>query len=363
MNELGTEMLILTGGEPLLRRDIYDIASYASSLGIWVVMGTNGVLVNEHVADRMIACGVKGVGISIDSVHPEKHNNFRGGPDAWKYSVRALKICKAKGLEVLVQSTIMEENRHEIADLLEFARDHGAWSLNAYFLVKTGRGTEMNELTPQVTEDCLRQLVNAQAEYQPMLVRSKCAPQFKQLSYEMGKGGLESGGCMAGTEYCRITPEGNVTPCPYMDLVAGNVKSTGFSAVWNESKIFQDLRDVANLKGRCGACEFNELCGGCRCRAFSATGDYLAEDPACQYQPGTMEIQKPVTVRFSDAVLRRLERIPIRFVRDKVRNGLKAYAASHQLDLVTSEDMEKALAGANRKFAGMKPGAPVIEKK
>ncbi len=359
MLELGTEMLILTGGEPLLRRDIYDIASYASSRGIWVVMGTNGVLINEYVADRMIECGVKGVGISIDSVDPEKHNAFRGGPDAWKYSVRALEICRSKGLEVLVQSTIMEENRHEIADLLKFARDHGAWSLNAYFLVKTGRGTGMNELSAEATEECLRELIEAQTEYQPMLVRSKCAPQFKQLAYEMGKGGLESGGCMAGTEYCRITPEGNVTPCPYMDVIAGNVREAGFKSVWNTSEIFASLRDVSNLKGRCGACEFNELCGGCRCRAYSATGDFLAEDPACRYQPGTMKIKKPEEVRFTDAVLKRIERIPIRFIRNKVRKGLTAYAASHNLDLVTSDDMEKALAGANRKFTGMQMGAPV----
>lgn len=346
---MGTEMLILTGGEPLLRRDIYDIASYASGKGIWVVMGTNGVLVNEHVASKMVECGIKGVGISIDSVDPEKHNRFRGGPDAWKYSVRALKICRSHGLEVLVQSTIMKENRHEIPELLEFAREHGAWSLNVYFLVRTGRGTSMPELTPLETENSLRQLIEAQSDYEPMLVRSKCAPQFKQLSYEMGLGGMESGGCMAGTEYCRITPEGNVTPCPYMDVVAGNVREDGFTSVWETSRVLTELRDVKNLKGRCGACEFNELCGGCRCRAFSATGDYLAEDPACRYQPGTLKIKTPEHVVFTDTVLQRIERIPITFIQNKVRKGLMAYAASHNLQLITSEDMEKALAGSKRK--------------
>jgi radical SAM protein with 4Fe4S-binding SPASM domain len=348
MLDLGTEMLILTGGEPLLRRDIYDIAAYASEKGIWVVMGTNGVLVNEHVARKMVECGVKGVGISIDSVVPEKHNAFRGGPDAWKYSVRALKICRSHGLEVLVQSTIMEENQHEIPELLKFAQEHDAWSLNAYFLVKTGRGATMNELSPLETENSLRQLIEAQSEYSPMLVRSKCAPQFKQLSYEMGQGGMESGGCMAGTEYCRITPEGNVTPCPYMDLVAGNIRESGFTSIWNDSDVLSQLRDVKNLKGRCGACEFNELCGGCRCRAFSATGDYLAEDPACRYVPGTLSIKKQEVVVFTDAVLQRIDRIPISFIQNKVRKGLLAYAASHNLQLITTEDMEKALAGAKR---------------
>ena len=147
MKALGTEMLILTGGEPLLRRDIYDIASKASSLGMWVVMGTNGVLVNEHVVKKMVDCGIKGVGISIDSVDPARHNAFRGGSNAWEHSVRALEICREHGLEVLVQSSIMADNRDELKDLLAFARSKDAWSFNVYFLVKTGRGMELNDLT------------------------------------------------------------------------------------------------------------------------------------------------------------------------------------------------------------------------
>ncbi len=114
MKALGTEMLILTGGEPLLRRDIYDLARYASSQGIWVVMGTNGVLVTDEVVAKMIECGVQGVAISIDSLEPAKHDHFRGGPDAWEYSVRALDICRANGLQVLIQTTVMDMNYAEI---------------------------------------------------------------------------------------------------------------------------------------------------------------------------------------------------------------------------------------------------------
>ena len=352
MRDLGTEMLILTGGEPLLRRDIYDIASRASSAGMWVVMGTNGVLVNEHVAGKMVECGVKGVGISIDSVDSEKHDAFRGGPDAWKYSVRALDICRLHGLEVLVQSTVTRENLHEVDALVRFARERDAWSFNLYFLVRTGRGLEMNDLSPQETEACLRELIEAQSTFAPMLVRAKCAPQFKQLSYEMGRGGLESGGCMAATEYCRITPEGNVTPCPYMDVVAGNVREEGLTGVWDASPVFLDLRDPSRLKGRCGACEFNELCGGCRCRAYSAFGDYMAEDPACRYVPGALTYVEPSEVVFTDAVIRRVDRIPITFIREKVRKGLLAYAARHELRVVTSEDMDRALAGSRREGFG-----------
>lgn len=344
---LGTEMLILTGGEPLLRKDIFDIASYASSQGIWVVMGTNGVLITDSVVEKMIECGVKGVGISIDSLHPEKHNSFRGGPNAWEYSVRALEICHAHGMQVLVQTTVMDMNRDELPQLLEFAREKGAWSFNLYFLVQTGRGQEMSDLSAQQTEEILTDLVNVQDQYRPMLVRSKCAPHFKRIAYEKGLGGLESGGCMAGTQYCRVTPEGDVTPCPYMNAVAGNVLEQSFSEIWETSPLLQQLRDRSQLKGRCGRCEFNELCGGCRCRAYAAFGDYLQEDPACTYQPTGQPLVFEEIV-WSDEALARVERIPIAFIREKVRRGVETYAQRKSARLITAELMKEAMAGQDR---------------
>lgn len=350
MHALGTEMLILTGGEPLLRKDIYAIARRATETGMWVVMGTNGVLITAQVAKKMVECGVKGVGISIDSIDPARHNGFRGGPKAWEYSVRALDICRAHGLEVLVQTTVMEENYDEIPALLDFARERGAWSFNLYFLVKTGRGEQMHELSPARTETMLTDLVTMQGDYRPMLVRSKCAPQFKQIAYAMGRGGLESGGCMAGTQYCRITPGGDVTPCPYMTVVAGNVLDQSFTDIWKTSPVFQDLRDVNRLKGRCGSCEFNELCGGCRCRAYANTGDYLQEDPACTYQPTGIPLDIAETM-WTDAARARLDRIPISFIREKVRKGVEAYAQRRAVHCITPDVMEGALNGMERPTA------------
>ncbi len=347
MKALGTEMLILTGGEPLLRKDVYEIAQAASSRGIWVVMGTNGVLVTERVALKMIECGVRGVAISIDSLDPAKHDRFRGGPDAWAYSVRALDICRANGLPVLMQATVMEMNYAEIPELLAFAREKGAWSFNLYFLVQTGRGQQMNDLSAERTEAMLGNLVDWQDQYRPMLVRSKCAPQFKQIAYERGLGGLESGGCMAGTQYCRITPQGDVTPCPYMTVVAGNVRNQSFGEVWRTSPVLQELRDLKQLKGRCGRCEFNELCGGCRCRAYAAHGDYLQEDPACRYQP-VGRLPSCEEILWSAEALARLERIPIAFIRAKVKQGLDAYAQRQGIAQITPEIMKEALAGEGR---------------
>jgi len=310
-------------------------------------MGTNGVLITDQVARRMVDCGVKGVGISIDSTDPAKHNAFRGGPDAWEYSVRAIDVCRDNGLEVLVQSTIMEMNYDELAELVEFAHRRGAWSFNLYFLVQTGRGQKMNDLAPQRTHEALRRMIDLQEVYKPMLVRSKCAPQYKQIAYAAGRGGLESGGCMAGVEYARITPGGDVTPCPYMSVVAGNVLETSFTDVWTSSPVLTDLRDTSKLKGRCGACEFNELCGGCRCRAFASFGDYLQEDPACTYQPTGKPLEF-VDPAWSEEAEARLNRIPIAFIREKVRKGVIAYARRNAVQYISDDVMDAALPGNAR---------------
>ena len=180
-----------------------------------------------------------------------------------------------------------------------------------------------------------------------MLVRSKCAPHFKRLAYERGLGGLESGGCMAGTQYCRITPDGEVTPCPYMDLSAGNVRDSSFTEIWQGSELFLGLRDLERLEGRCGSCEFNELCGGCRCRAYAAFENPLQEDPACTYQPTGKKLEGH-TVLWDSEARARLERIPIKFIRSKVQQGLEAYARSNSIPLITNEIMQQGLQGDAR---------------
>jgi len=360
MQALGTEMVILTGGEPLLRKDIYDLATAAAERQMWVVMGTNGVLLNERVARKMVECGVKGVGISIDSIDPAKHNSFRGGPDSWEYSVKALEIAKANGLEVLVQTTVMDMNRDEIPQLIDFARSKGAWSFNLYFLVQTGRGQLMNDLSAGETEALLTHLVEAQEDYKPMLVRSKCAPQFKRIAYDLGSTGLESGGCMAGTEYCRITPDGDVTPCPYMTVSAGNVRRQSFTDIWQESPVLLALRDPSRLTGRCGSCEYKEICGGCRCRAYAGFDDYLAEDPACPHVPTGIPLDF-AEILWTEEARDRLERIPISFIRKKVAKGLEGYARSQGTRRITLELYEQGLQGSGRApaaFAGMPDYVP-----
>jgi radical SAM protein with 4Fe4S-binding SPASM domain len=155
---------------------------------------------------------------------------------------------------------------------------------------------------------------------------------------------------MAGTQYCRITPEGDVTPCPYMTVVAGNVRQQPFSEIWQTSPVLQQLRDMKQLKGRCGSCEYNELCGGCRCRAYAAYGDYLQEDPACTYQPSGLPLPT-IDIQWSDVAQARLERIPLAFIRDKVKKGLEAYAHRQRITLITPDVMKAGMAGMERPSA------------
>jgi radical SAM protein with 4Fe4S-binding SPASM domain len=184
-----------------------------------------------------------------------------------------------------------------------------------------------------------------------LLIRAKCAPHFRRIIYQLNPSSpllknYAHGSCPAGKHYCRITPEGDVTPCPYMPVAAGNLRTASFPDIWRGAKVFDDLRDP-HLGGRCGACEFAKICGGCRCRAYATHGDYLAEDPACGYPPGGHGgevIELPDTVTFGLPVSyeltwepgarERLEAIPS-FARGMVVKGVEAYARSRGERVIT----------------------------
>lgn len=282
--DAGTKMLILTGGEPLMRRDIVELAAHASSRGLLVVLGTNGMLLTASRAGELKVAGVAGVGISLDSLDSEKHDAFRGVRSAWEGAVRGIRLCVAEGLPVLLQMTVLPWNYSEVADMMEFAHREGATGFNLYFLVCTGRGEELSDITPAQYEQALASLVEAQQLYPQMMVRARCAPQVSRMASQQRSALIGSAGCLAARQYCRITPEGDVTPCPYLPLVAGNVRQQPFIDIWRTADPLRRLRDGA-LAGRCGVCDFRQVCGGCRARAFALTGDLLGEDPWCAYQP------------------------------------------------------------------------------
>jgi radical SAM protein with 4Fe4S-binding SPASM domain len=287
-------LLILTGGEPLLRRDVFAIAQRASDRGLWPVVGTNGVFITEELSERMIASGIRGVSLSLDALDAETHDRFRGVQGAWQNTVNGAEVLTKIGLPFIVQTTVGSHNHQEIPEIAEMAHALGARVFNLYFLVPTGRGAFISDLTAQKYEDIMGQLQALQRDFSGrMVVNSKCAPHYQRYLYErepdspfLKTFSMGAGGCPAGTHYVGIRPNGDVTPCPYLPVYGGNLRETPFQEIWDSSKVFTDIRKRNDLGGRCGPCEFSQVCGGCRARAFGATGDFLAEDPWCVYEPG-----------------------------------------------------------------------------
>ena len=351
-------LLILTGGEPLLRPDILKISDYAARTGFLVVMGTNGVLLNDETVQRMSDHGVAGAGISLDAVDPVNHDKFRGMEGAWEGTMNGVEALKRANLDFLVQTSVTRWNYDEIPQIVDFAYQLGAKVFNLYFLVRTGRGKTVMDITPTQYEGMLSTLFELQAKYRgKMLVAAKCAPHYKRVIYEQQSDSpflqaYPSGTCPCGIYYCRITPEGDLTPCPYMPVSVGNLKTESFATLWNQSKVFQDLRDRKLLEGKCGTCEFREVCGGCRARAYALTDNYLAEDPSCEYQPGqsggqNIRFEKTTPfaaetsyeLQWTDAAQQRLQRVPS-FARGMVTKSVEKYAREHGYNEITPEIMK-----------------------
>jgi len=335
-------MLILTGGEPLLREDVFELARYSSNRGLTVVIGTNGTTLDEGIVARMLEAGVKGVGISLDSAEPIYHDRFRGLPGAWERTDRGVDILRRQGLEFQIQVTVTKGNLQEIPHVIEYACQRGAKAANIFFLVCTGRGQEMTDITPSQYEEVLRYIVKAEKDYEGrMMVRARCAPHFLRVAQGINpessvlKGATS--GCIAGTHYLRITPEGDVTPCPYMPVKVGNVRDKGLSEIWWGSEVFHVLRNP-KFNGKCKDCEFNDICGGCRARAYAETGDIMGEDPWCEYEPGVRGKDDTIQIQWTEEALERLERVPA-FLRGMVRKGVEGYARRKGLKEVTPDLM------------------------
>lgn len=386
--------LILTGGEPLLRKDLFDLAACSADRGFTVVLGTNGVLLRDKQARQMRQSGIQGASISLDSIDPQQHDAFRHLPGAWHGAMRATEALRAEGLDFSIHTSITTWNMEEIPAMIALARELGAKVLNFFFLVRTGRGEGLTDITPEQYERILTYLARVQGLGNPadgvagerssvfeqpedpwtvpagrsggLIIRAKCAPFFRRILYMLDANSpllqnYAHGSCPAGKAYCRIMPEGDVTPCPYMPVVAGNLRQQSFTDIWHKATAFEALRDP-HLGGRCGACEFSKICGGCRCRAYATYGDYLAEDPACAYQPGqyggqvialsdehTFGLDAPLTLEWSPEATARLQRLPA-FARGMVVKGVERYAATYGIWRITPEVMQAVREQAEARF-------------
>lgn len=342
-------LLILTGGEPLMRPDLKELVARASGLGMTVVLGTNATHLTEDRARTLAECGLAGVGVSLDSLLASRHDEFRGVGGAWEATLRGIDAARHAGIDVQIQMTLTRDNVHELPAVVRFSRETGARVVTVFFLVCTGRGQELVDLTPEEYERNLKWL--AGVKHDGIMIRPRCAPTFRRVLAQANPDSLllksDAGRCMAAKNYCRITPDGKVTPCPYMPLVAGDTREDSFGKIWEKAPLFESLRDPS-LQGRGGDCEYQELCGGCRARAYAATGDPLAEDPWCTYVPGTDPSPKhergereEATITWTAPAEARIKKVPF-FVRRMVRSAVEAAARREGLAEVTVEVLDKA---------------------
>jgi len=345
ISDYANPILVLSGGEPLYRQDIFQLAEYATSRGLRAALATNGTLVTSDVAQRIKDSGIKRVSISLDGSDAETHDAFRGIPGAFDAAIYGMKNLQRLGVSVQINTTIARHNAHQLPDVLTLARRLGADALHTFLLVPVGCGVDIaaeQMVAPDEYERMLNwfydQSLNGDIE-----LKATCAPHYFRVARqrraadkmagrevpppiqhhpptEIGPtemtmpgstgislkpgGGPPQGhtghphghpgdmnamtkGCLAGTGVCFISHEGEVFPCGYLPAIAGDLRKQSFADIWERADVFQSLRDDDNLKGKCGCCEFRHVCMGCRARAFAATGDFLAEEPFCVYEPGT----------------------------------------------------------------------------
>ncbi|MBW2634255.1 MAG: heme b synthase, partial [Deltaproteobacteria bacterium] len=295
---VGDPIIILTGGEPLLRPDIFEIARYGTDRGLRVVMAPNGTLITENTAEKMAAAGIKRISISLDGATREVHDRFRGVPGAFQGALQGIDRAKKAGIEFQINTTITKSNLDQIAAIQELAIKLGAVAHHIFLLVPTGRGKYIvdKEINAMEYEETLNWFYD-QREITPLQLKATCAPHYyrilrqnskrdgKKVTFETHGLDAVTRGCLGGIGFCFISHTGIVQPCGFLDLNCGDVTQKPFQEIWNDSEIFRNLRDFDSLKGKCGVCEYRKVCGGCRARAFEATGDYMAEEPLCSYQP------------------------------------------------------------------------------
>ncbi len=293
-------VIVLSGGEPLLRDDVFEIAAYGTEKGLRMCLATNGTLVTDAICREIKNAGIKMVSLSLDGSTAAVHDNFRNQPGAFDGTLHAAELFRQHEIPFLVNSSFTKRNQEEIPKVYELAKKIGATAWYMFMIVPTGRGHDiMNELiSAENYEDILNWHYQMEKEEDELLVRPTCAPHyyrivlqkskeegenFKRRTLKFSTGG--SKGCLAGQLICLIDVDGEVLPCSYFPKSAGNIRQQSFKDIWENSELFRELRNFKIYKGSCGRCEYLNVCGGCRARSYSMNGDYLAEEPFCNYFP------------------------------------------------------------------------------
>jgi heme b synthase len=297
-------VVVLSGGEPLLRKDVFDIARYGTDKGLRMCLASNGTPVSDEVCEKIKSSGIRIVSLSLDGSTKEVHDDFRKQKGAFAGTINAARLFRKYGIEFIINSSFTKRNQEEIPRVYKLAKELGATAWYMFMIVPTGRGEEiMNELiSKEDYEDILEWHYEMEKGEKDMLVRPTCAPhyyrivlqkakedgeKFERRSLKFSTGGAK--GCIAGQLIALIDVDGNVLPCSYFPKSAGNLREKSFKEIWEDSELFKELRDFKKYKNRCGLCEYINVCGGCRARSYSVYGDYLEEEPFCGYMPRKMK--------------------------------------------------------------------------
>lgn len=297
-------VVVLSGGEPLLRDDIFEIAKYGSCKGLRMCLATNGSLVTEELCKQIKDSQIKIVSMSLDGASKDVHDDFRKQKGAFEGVLQSAELFKKHGIEFIINSSFTKRNQADIPAVYQLAKRLGATAWYLFMIVPTGRAEDvLDELIS--TEDYDRILkwhYEMEKNEKDLLVRPTCAPHYYRLTLQEAQAeGIKyerrnlkfstggSKGCLAGQLICLINVDGDVLPCSYFPLKAGNIKTQSFKDIWENSELFADLRNFKAYKGKCGKCEYLKICGGCRARAYALKGDYLAEEPFCRYIPNAIK--------------------------------------------------------------------------
>jgi len=296
--EMGNPIIIFTGGEPLLRPDIFDLAEYARERGLRSVMAPNGTLITPEIARKIREAGIARCSISIDGPESASHDAFRGVPGAFAEALRGIECLKAAGVEFQINTTVTRSNLGTFKDIFRLADRLGACAWHIFLLVPMGRAANLagEIISAEEYEKTLRWFYDFR-KTTSMHLKATCAPHYyrimRQRAREEGLAvtpeafGMDAmtRGCLGGTGFCFISHTGQAQPCGYLELDCGNVRDTPFPEIWRSSKHFLEFRNPSDYEGKCGVCEYHKVCGGCRARAYSLTGNYLSEEPLCTYRP------------------------------------------------------------------------------
>jgi radical SAM protein with 4Fe4S-binding SPASM domain len=288
----GFRTLVYSGGEPLVRPDIFDLLKHSKDVGFANIIATNGILIDEEMAWKLKEHGVVCNAISIDASDPDIHNFVRNSPKAFDLALRAIEATRKAGILLQINTTAMEYNMENLSDLIDFVDQHEASIMLMYQLVAVGRGGKIERATlKKSANENLSRLIAQKQKQTRAIIEPVAGPQY--WPYILEKKGIQSGllikiaeqvfhGCAAGRGFVYIKANGEVWPCPFVEVNTGNVREKPFREIYEEAPVFKNLRNRENLlKGLCGDCRYKKICGGCRGRAWAYSGDYLAEDPRC----------------------------------------------------------------------------------